>query len=397
MIAETKFCHLGPDFQTFITNRAATTPDLILNNNKQVHNIHIKPGKITTSDHLPIAVTLSANPIQVPTTPTLDLKHADWETFKRELSLIPPLNLDRRPTTTINTNMNEWFNDIKSAMNNNIPTRSHKILPHPTITPEITALKNRFNALVNDPLRMRWTLAQREEYTQLQAELQEAYKVARNTMWEGLLTQIETDKRDPKKFWSGIKRLMGTSTSEKTHILDENGGKKYEAYEKEQLFRKHWENVFKISPEENLNFCQQKEQEVLEELADNADKFEPYETIDFARLQQHDPLIRPISNTEVKNTLKSFKNRKAPGESKITKEILQNIPENMLTNLTMIYNASLSSGIFPKAFKHAIIKMINKAGKTPTLVINYRPISLLETAGKVYEKIINRRLRNLME
>lgn len=141
MIGEAKYCHLGPDFRTYITNRAATTPDLVLNNNKQTHNIHIKPGKITTSDHLPIIINLSADPIQIPTAPSLDLKNADWDKFKQELSRAEYNSLDGQPIQSINIQMNEWFNEITQAMRNSLPTRNYRVLPHPIITPEIAALK----------------------------------------------------------------------------------------------------------------------------------------------------------------------------------------------------------------------------------------------------------------
>lgn len=55
--------HLGPDFKTFITARATGTPDVILTNQNMVHNMCIKQGPLTTSDHIPIIVTLSASPI----------------------------------------------------------------------------------------------------------------------------------------------------------------------------------------------------------------------------------------------------------------------------------------------------------------------------------------------
>lgn len=61
-------------------------------------------------------------------------------------------------------------------MRNNVPIKTHKTLPHPIITPDIMALKNRINQLVNDPFRMRWNAQQRETFVQIQTELQEAYK-----------------------------------------------------------------------------------------------------------------------------------------------------------------------------------------------------------------------------
>jgi len=64
---------------------------------------------------------------------------------------------------------------------------------------------------------------------------------------------------------------------------------------------------------------------------------------------------------------------------------------------TEILNHTLSMGYFPDKFKHARIKLIPKENKITTNPINYRPISLLEVPEKIYEKIINNRLRHYLE
>ena len=62
------------------------------------------------------------------------------------------------------------------------------------------------------------------------------------------------------------------------------------------------------------------------------------------------------------------------------------IPEEN-NHLKEIFNASYSIGYFPEKFKHAKIIPIPKPGKTEKLIQNYRPISLLEVPGKIYEKL----------
>jgi len=54
-------------------------------------------------------------------------------------------------------------------------------------------------------------------------------------------------------------------------------------------------------------------------------------------------------------------------------------------------------GYFPTKFKNAIMVLIPKAGKDPKKVENYRLISLLEIPGKIFERIINDRVKMDME
>ncbi len=93
----------------------------------------------------------------------------------------------------------------------------------------------------------------------------------------------------------------------------------------------------------------------------------------------------------MKDTHGDSKN-KAPGFSKINKLILENITDKALPQLKYIFSACYSAGYFPNIFKTAIIKFIPKKGKSPIQPINYRPISLLEVLGKLYERVIQGRL-----
>ena len=108
-------------------------------------------------------------------------------------------------------------------------------------------------------------------------------------------------------------------------------------------------------------------------------------------------LEAPIDLEDVKFFIKRLKNRKTPGKSGITNKMLKKLPDEFLLNFVNIFNAALSMGYFPKAFKQATTIMIHKKGKSSTDPLNYRPFALLESVGKIYERIINRRLRLFLE
>ena len=66
--------------------------------------------------------------------------------------------------------------------------------------------------------------------------------------------------------------------------------------------------------------------------------------------------------------------------------------------LKLIINQSLITGIFPDQFKIAIITPIYKGKQSdPHWFSNYRPISLLNSFSKIYEKLMHNRLMEFFE
>lgn len=91
--------YLGPNFPTFYGRATATSSDIILGNNKIVHNITIIPGPLTTSDHIPIIMEITTKAITKPITPKLNMKKANWENFTEEVkSKIAQLTLQENMT-----------------------------------------------------------------------------------------------------------------------------------------------------------------------------------------------------------------------------------------------------------------------------------------------------------
>ncbi len=72
---------------------------------------------------------------------------------------------------------------------------------------------------------------------------------------------------------------------------------------------------------------------------------------------------------------------------------MEKCPGEVIDQLCNIYNACFFAGYFPKAFKEAIIKFIPKENKSPLNPLNYRPISLLEVPGKIFEKNYTRQIK----
>ena len=82
-----------------------------------------------------------------------------------------------------------------------------------------------------------------------------------------------------------------------------------------------------------------------------------------------------------------MKQKKSSSYDKINNILLRELSDTLLFPLEIIFNQSLSQGIFPDIMKLAEVVPLYKMGN-PHQTKNYHPISLLITLSKVLEKII---------
>eukprot|EP00102_Acyrthosiphon_pisum_P013028 XP_008182429.1 PREDICTED: RNA-directed DNA polymerase from mobile element jockey-like [Acyrthosiphon pisum] len=108
---------------------------------------------------------------------------------------------------------------------------------------------------------------------------------------------------------------------------------------------------------------------------------------------QHNLTESPSHNTFsspglISSLLSKLPKNKAPGVDKITNTALRFLPKNMILTLTKILNGCLKLCYFPTAWKRAIVVSIPKTGKDPLKPDSYRPIALLSSISKIYEKVV---------
>jgi len=90
---------------------------------------------------------------------------------------------------------------------------------------------------------------------------------------------------------------------------------------------------------------------------------------------------------EIRNAIESMGNKNAPGEDGITGEIYESSFEIFPNYITAMY-VCLRRGVFPERWKRAKLIPITKPGKENSEVFSkFHPISLLNTGGKVLEKV----------
>jgi hypothetical protein len=91
---------------------------------------------------------------------------------------------------------------------------------------------------------------------------------------------------------------------------------------------------------------------------------------------------------EVHEAISGLKLGKTPGRNGIRNRALKHLPKRAVNLLVLIFNAVLCIHHFPSVWKHTRVISILKPGKDPAQPTSYRPISLLDTIGKLFEKIL---------
>uniref|UniRef100_A0A1B6KEM6 Reverse transcriptase domain-containing protein n=1 Tax=Graphocephala atropunctata TaxID=36148 RepID=A0A1B6KEM6_9HEMI len=106
--------------------------------------------------------------------------------------------------------------------------------------------------------------------------------------------------------------------------------------------------------------------------------------------------LRPATETDVKKAINSLKPKTSSGIDEISAKLIKTCKHELTKPLTALINKSLQQGIFPTMLKTAKVYPKHKSGSTNDLM-NYRPISLISTFSKIYEKIVLDRLLSYLE
>ena len=104
---------------------------------------------------------------------------------------------------------------------------------------------------------------------------------------------------------------------------------------------------------------------------------------------------QPIRNSQVLQYLKNLKPEKASGPSKIPTKLVKDATKYISQPQCQIFNSSLTTGVFPDIWKVARVAPIFKTGTKDDL-IDQRPISVLRTISKIFEKIVHDQVANYL-
>ena len=158
LIDNNKLKHIGPDFSTFLSHNASTTPDIVLTNNKTYHNIQIQPGPITLSDHIPILIKITSQPIKIDTPPTYIINKTNRDLFSREVQN-KTRNINTDPymnQQNLEKSLEDWIHAITETMIECIPTKTYKTIQKTIYNERVKKLQFWVKQLLENSIRTGW-------------------------------------------------------------------------------------------------------------------------------------------------------------------------------------------------------------------------------------------------
>ncbi|GFT78235.1 probable RNA-directed DNA polymerase from transposon X-element [Trichonephila clavipes] len=233
---------------------------------------------------------------------------------------------------------------------------------------ELIRAKNRFRKLWNNTRYQQY----KREVNALIRQIRKEIEAHKNRTWKDLLLTLNPQD-------NSLYNLHRKITKRATVIppLHGPGGMAYSDFEKAEAFKDTLEVTFQENVEPYSDDKIEEVENVVCNYFDNFTTFTP-------------PLTSPI---KVRGIIKRLQNRKAAGPDHIPNIALKYLTLNAITHLTKIYNQCLIKNHFPTQWKQANVVMLPKPNQDHKFSQNYRPISLLSTTAKVFERIILKRIQ----
>ena len=274
---------------------------------------------------------------------------------------------------------------------------------------EITQLRNDRNHVISNFTEETSIDTRKEMLSKihtLQNKISNATELLEKKQTRKLWDKVLENKKgkDMSTYWKMIKRIR--SPQEKSFpmaITGPDGSLLITKHEILQAFSNRYSLVFKGEDKEAENYHKSLLSNSGFNNSANIRKniSEKYKTIqrDFKAPPLNSPASVfecPLDKEETESAVKACKHNKASGKSQIPAEALQKGGPLLIQCLHQLYCTWWDLGVTPDSMQEALVTPLFKKGDK-TDPKNYRPISLLNTIFKTYEKILEKRLRAYVE
>ena len=321
----------------------------------------------TTSDHKPVIGTIWEEYVE---NSLANCTH--WKVFNTFLALTQEYWEDQSSLSSIDeyyTNFITLLECLKTRCTTYFPTKKYRT----AISKELRANMSLARALSFRHKRTGDVLL-KQKVKELRRLNRVALVETRTNKLSSTLKERCSGSSNGKMFWSSIKRNFKMNESleafidEKDRIVKDDQGML-------ELAATHFENIFRES-----------------------EVYRPHPYVDSPEIiwENNDEEIPPISMGEVKKVIAKLKKKQSCDAHGISPYMLKFLPTGYLSPIVKIFNESLKLRKGPTHWKMVKMKLLAK--KDPICpVSDIRPISLLDTFLKVFEKLFLVRFQKILE
>jgi len=376
-------------------------------NTYSLRHVITKPTRVTTNSSTLIDNIFTSNPINI-ISGILDVSISDhFPIFIIQKNMLPKRNNTITPTTIsyrlINdrtlydlgnclndydfdavyscTDSTEAINQLNAVLDEKfnyycpVKTKiiSNKVIHKPWITPHILRCIKRRDNLYRLLRNGRTTIDVCKRYRNY------VTKEIRTRKRQYYADLFERHSNDTKKTWSVINSLLRPSNNKKDSSIREIVCNNNTYTDKSE-----------IADQMNSYFCNIG-RNITDSIPDNGKTPNSYITTNLP----NSFFFSPISTNTTKNIIMTIKN-KAGKLAEIPVKVIKYLSPIISPIICYIINLSLSTGQFPDSLKVARVTPIHKAADKSDMS-NYRPISVLPTLSKIFERIAYNQLYSYLE
>lgn len=349
-----------------VPNTSETLIDHIYSNFSETVQ-YIDIPKIGLSDHYPVFLSRKLNSALPKkahhTIRYRSFKHFDETKFNEDLNAVPWDII--RVFDNVDDALDTWYSLFTDVIDKHVPLKQHRVknINQPNwLTPEIIEnikTRDRYKSLGNS-----------EQYKIWRNKVVNLIKKSKKAHYENL---VEEGKNKPTTIWKIFSELgAGKQKSESSNLINSvkiGNTEVDEPIDVANVFNNFFVNVA-------VNLKEPAEPSNHEKLREFCSNKIPDDVVFDMPLLSHEKVMKFLQTLNV---------RKSTGTDEIGPRLLKIASPFISESLTYICNLSIRTGSFPDKWKEAKVKPLHKAGPTndPN---NFRPISILPTLSKLFEK-----------
>ncbi|KAK3569080.1 hypothetical protein QTP86_022114, partial [Hemibagrus guttatus] len=211
----------------------------------------------------------------------------------------------------------------------------------------------------------------RQEYKELQRRVKREVSKAKQKAYDELYTRLDTREGEKDLYRLDRQRDRDGKDVQQVRVIKDRDGR---VLTSEESVQRRWKEYF----EELMNEEDEREKRVEE-------------------VNSVEQKVDKIRKDEVRKALKRMKSGKAVGPDDIPVEVWKCLGEAAVEFLTSLFNRVLESKRMPEEWRRSVLVPIFKNKGDVQSCSNYRGIKLMSHTMKLWERVVEARLRKVVE